>query len=306
MYRLAKIIPKALRRRLKVFLIDHGFPTKKKRGMRGIEQLGHRGYVGRTEWYKAAGQRQFDFMLKHGLQPGDVLCDIGCGPLRGGRLFIEYLDRGNYVGLDGEGELVELGLRHELDPRVREDKAPEFVISYRFEFRRFSKSPMRAMAVSLFSHLNERDIRTLSPKTSPTTRRAPVSSSRPTSSRSGRGRTSRSRTPSSRSTTRASRCNAWGTMPDGRRPSGRVGIASGPADDAVYERVATDSRSRWVRRSECAATSRAPFPPPSLPASADRTACAARAAGCPRCPTPPPKPPRAPALLRGPGRAAVD
>jgi len=70
-------------------------------------------------------------MLEHGLQPGDVLCDIGCGALRGGRLLIEYLDRGNYLGLDGEGELVELGLRHELDPRVREDKAPEFVISPR-------------------------------------------------------------------------------------------------------------------------------------------------------------------------------
>jgi hypothetical protein len=159
MYRLASIIPNGLRRRLEVFLIDHGFPPKKKRGMRGIEQLGHRGYVGRPEWYEASGQRQFDFMLKHGLLPGDVLCDIGCGPLRGGRLFIEYLDRGNYLGLDGEAELVELGLRHELGPRVLEDKAPEFVISYGFEFRRFSKSPTRALAVSLFSHLNERDIR---------------------------------------------------------------------------------------------------------------------------------------------------
>ena len=159
MYRLAGIIPKGLRRHLEVFLIDHGLPTKKKRGMRGIEQLGHRGYVGRTEWYEAGGQRQFDFMRKHGLQPGDVLCDIGCGSLRGGRLFIEYLDRGNYLGLDGEAELVELGLRHELDPSVRIDKAPEFVISYGFEFRRFSKSPTRALALSLFSHLNQRDIR---------------------------------------------------------------------------------------------------------------------------------------------------
>jgi hypothetical protein len=103
MYRLARIIPKRLRRRLEVFLIDRGFPTKKKRGMRGIEQLGRRGYVGTTEWYEAAGQSQFAFMLEHGLQPGDVLCDIGCGALRGGRLLIEYLDRGNYLGLDGEG-----------------------------------------------------------------------------------------------------------------------------------------------------------------------------------------------------------
>ena len=88
-----------------------------------------------------------------------MLCDVGCGSLRGGRRFIEYLDRGNYLGLEGEEDLVELGLRHELDPTVREEKAPEFVISYGFEFRRFSKSPSHALAVSVFSHLNESDIR---------------------------------------------------------------------------------------------------------------------------------------------------
>jgi hypothetical protein len=157
MYRLARILPKRLRRRLEVFLIDRGFPTKKKSGTPGIRQLGHRGYVGSA--YEASGRRQFEFMIEHGLQPSDVLCDIGCGSLRGGRLFIEYLDRGNYLGLDGESELVELALRHELDPSVREAKAPEFVISYNFEFGRFTRSPTRALAVSLFSHLNETDIR---------------------------------------------------------------------------------------------------------------------------------------------------
>src|ERR1700733_4244494 len=46
------------------------------------------------------GQMQFDYLLKHGLQPGDRMLEIGCGNLRAGRLFIEYLDPGNYYGVD--------------------------------------------------------------------------------------------------------------------------------------------------------------------------------------------------------------
>lgn len=158
MYKLAKIIPSPLRRRLEVFLIDHGFPPKRRRGAEGIEQLRHRGYVGKELWYHTMGRRQFEFLVGQNLQRSDVLCDIGCGSLRGGHLFIEHLDAGNYLGLEGEGGLVELGIEHELEAGASASKAPEFVISYEFEFRRFSRSPTYALAVSVFSHLNESDI----------------------------------------------------------------------------------------------------------------------------------------------------
>ena len=46
------------------------------------------------------GQMQFDYLVKHGLQPGDRMLEIGCGNLRAGRLFIDYLDPGNYYGID--------------------------------------------------------------------------------------------------------------------------------------------------------------------------------------------------------------
>lgn len=46
------------------------------------------------------GQMQFEYLVKHGLQPGDKMLEIGCGNLRAGRLFIDYLDPGNYYGLD--------------------------------------------------------------------------------------------------------------------------------------------------------------------------------------------------------------
>jgi SAM-dependent methyltransferase len=50
-------------------------------------------------WLKL-GQMQFDYLIGHGLKPGDRMLEIGCGNLRAGRLFIEYLDAGNYYGVD--------------------------------------------------------------------------------------------------------------------------------------------------------------------------------------------------------------
>ncbi len=53
----------------------------------------------RESWLKL-GQLQFDYLVRHGLQPGDRMLEIGCGNLRAGRLFIDYLDPGHYYGID--------------------------------------------------------------------------------------------------------------------------------------------------------------------------------------------------------------
>jgi SAM-dependent methyltransferase len=68
------------------------------------------------------GQMQFDYLLKHGLQPGDRMLEIGCGNLRAGRLFIDYLDPGNYYGVDispdillaAQDTITEFGLQRKL------------------------------------------------------------------------------------------------------------------------------------------------------------------------------------------------
>ncbi len=62
----------------------------------------HEGAVGsqtRESWLKI-GQMQFDYLVGHGLKPGDRMLEIGCGNLRAGHLFIDYLDAGNYYGID--------------------------------------------------------------------------------------------------------------------------------------------------------------------------------------------------------------
>jgi len=137
-------------------LVDRGYAPAKPGGAEGVAALGHRSYVGR-EW-DAMGALQFQFLLDQGLRPDDVVCDIGCGSLRAGRHLVPYLDRGHYLGLEAVAELVAEGLARELDPAVVAAKTPELVISECFEFERFSRRPTRALAVSLFTHLNGADI----------------------------------------------------------------------------------------------------------------------------------------------------
>ncbi len=53
----------------------------------------------RESWLKI-GQLQFDYLMGHGLKPELRMLEIGCGNLRAGRLFIDYLDAGSYYGID--------------------------------------------------------------------------------------------------------------------------------------------------------------------------------------------------------------
>ncbi|GAA3441826.1 class I SAM-dependent methyltransferase [Planomonospora venezuelensis] len=70
----------------------------------------------------ALGQMQFDYLVGHGLRPEHRMLEIGCGNLRAGRLFIDYLHGSGYYGLDispdilvaAQHTLAEYGLREKL------------------------------------------------------------------------------------------------------------------------------------------------------------------------------------------------
>lgn len=64
------------------------------------------GLVGRPDAYVFKQQFQMSFLRAQGLQPRHSLPDYGCGVLRGGIPLIEYLDSGNYVGLDVRREAL--------------------------------------------------------------------------------------------------------------------------------------------------------------------------------------------------------
>lgn len=126
-------------------------------GIETINAIGHRDYVGGL--WEEVGQLQFNFLVAQGLKPEHTLLDIACGSLRGGVHFINYLNPGNYLGLDKEQELINRGIEHELGNAQQAEKQPEFVISDCFEFDHFSKVPDYAIAQSLFTHLVEADIK---------------------------------------------------------------------------------------------------------------------------------------------------
>lgn len=50
--------------------------------------------------FRARGRNYFDWFLSRGLKPDMTCIDYGCGSLRVGQHFIEYLDTGRYLGLD--------------------------------------------------------------------------------------------------------------------------------------------------------------------------------------------------------------
>ncbi len=74
------------------------------------------------ERWLTLGKLQFDYLLDHGLQPQQRLLEIGCGNLRAGWRFVEYLDPGNYYGIDispdilfaAQDTLVRFGLQPKL------------------------------------------------------------------------------------------------------------------------------------------------------------------------------------------------
>lgn len=62
--------------------------------------------VGAPELWEMKRQFQIAFLRNCGLLPSQRLLDIGCGTLRGGLPVIEYLDIGNYIGIDSRAEVL--------------------------------------------------------------------------------------------------------------------------------------------------------------------------------------------------------
>jgi SAM-dependent methyltransferase len=69
------------------------------------------------------GQMQFDYLVRHGLAPGDRLLEIGCGNLRAGQFFIDYLGPGNYYGIDISPEIL-ISAQQVLAEHRLQDKVP--------------------------------------------------------------------------------------------------------------------------------------------------------------------------------------
>lgn len=124
-----------------------------------IHNIGPRAFVGGNgRYWQTISKLQYKFLIERGLQPSDVLIDIGCGCLRGGVRFIRYLDEGHYLGIDKSIELIIYGVVDELGRALFRAKRPRFIVSSEFEFERFGCCPTFGIAQSLFTHLTRDDI----------------------------------------------------------------------------------------------------------------------------------------------------
>lgn len=94
---------------------------------RHIGDLHHRAYIGPPGEYDLVSAMTFNLLTTCGLRQNHRLLDIGCGSLRLGRLFIPYLNKGNYAGLEPNKWLVDDGLRYELGSSLVELRQPRFI-----------------------------------------------------------------------------------------------------------------------------------------------------------------------------------
>jgi SAM-dependent methyltransferase len=98
------------------------------------------------------GQMQFDYLVEHGLRQDHWMLEIGCGNLRAGRLFIDYLHAGNYYGLDISPDIL-LGAQQTVIDYGLQEKMPSLTLVKDMKFEFLPDSQFDVIhAHSVFSH----------------------------------------------------------------------------------------------------------------------------------------------------------
>ncbi len=106
------------------------------------------------------GQRQFEFLKQHGMEPHHKMLDIGCGTLRGGIHCIEYLESGHYFGMDISRNAISYG-KNLVESKGLNEKRPSLSVSAKkdLKFAQYAgQSFDYILAQSVFSHLRPEDI----------------------------------------------------------------------------------------------------------------------------------------------------
>ena len=113
----------------------------------------HRSYIGGM--WEMIGGLQFSFIVKQGLQKSHKFIDVGCGSLRGGHHFIDYLDSNNYYGLDINKSLIVNGIEKELSDLNKKKVSfdTNFTVNDSFDFP-FEAKFDYGIGLSIFTHLS--------------------------------------------------------------------------------------------------------------------------------------------------------
>jgi SAM-dependent methyltransferase len=129
-----------------------GFIQARRRTGRRPPRQDHRNVVG--GYWDRVGKLQLDFLLGQGLQPEERFLDVGCGALRAGIHLVDYLDPGNYYGIDIDPDVLEAGYEAELPQTLRPKLPREHLrCTKRFEVD-FGVQFDMAIAQSVFTHVH--------------------------------------------------------------------------------------------------------------------------------------------------------
>jgi SAM-dependent methyltransferase len=102
--------------------------------------------------WDAVGKMQFTYLQQHGLLPEHKMLEIGCGNLRAGRLFIAFLDAGNYTGIDISPDILAAAQRT-IDENGLAAKNPYLALVTDNKFTAFADESFDVIhAHSVYSH----------------------------------------------------------------------------------------------------------------------------------------------------------
>lgn len=122
-----------------------------------IAQGAHKSYVGGV--WDTHGLHQLEFLQSRGMRPQDALLDVGCGALRAGRHIVDFLQPGNYYGVDANLSVMQAGYDVELNDEQR-GRLPvrNLRANDRFDVD-FGVQVDIALAQSVFTHVSLNHIR---------------------------------------------------------------------------------------------------------------------------------------------------
>jgi cyclopropane fatty-acyl-phospholipid synthase-like methyltransferase len=108
--RIKKLAPSAIKRVLRQLLPQ------------GLDDAKH--YVHTDE---VSGQLQFELLKREGCRPDSKVLEIGCGCLHAGIPLIQYLEKGNYVGVDPNRWLQQMAMKNRHARQLVKDKQARFL-----------------------------------------------------------------------------------------------------------------------------------------------------------------------------------
>jgi hypothetical protein len=118
----------------------------------------YRAFVGPPDKYDLVAANQFNLLTLLGLREYHYFLDIGCGSLRGGRLFIPYLLPNRYFGIEPEQWLLEEGINQNCGKDLIKIKSPHFSNDKNFILSKFGQNFDFILAQSIFSHASKDQI----------------------------------------------------------------------------------------------------------------------------------------------------